>query len=106
MPRTAETFPNSQPLLSPMFVETVTQLIAIKRDEAQQAFHVPNNYTLAMRVAENELRRIIQRLLADKAIKLGFIVRTLVRLVNKKGVSLLLHNLVFLSHTCKMLFLG
>ncbi|SJL18085.1 uncharacterized protein ARMOST_21657 [Armillaria ostoyae] len=106
MPRIIEPASNPHLSLPPTFAETATRLIAIKRDKAQQAFHIPNNYSLAMRVNEAELRRIMQGLAVDTTIKLGFVVRTLVRLVNTKGVSLLLHNPVFLTATCKMLFPG
>ncbi|SJL17806.1 uncharacterized protein ARMOST_21368 [Armillaria ostoyae] len=106
MPRIIELASNSNLHLPPTFAETATRLIAIKRDEAQQAFRVPNDYSLAMRVNEAELRRITQGLSTDTTIKLGFVVRTLARLINKKGVALLLHNPVFLTTARKMLFPG
>ncbi|KAK0183756.1 hypothetical protein F5146DRAFT_1147170 [Armillaria mellea] len=57
-----------------------------------------------MHVDESELRQLVQGLSVDTTIKLSFAVRTLARLVNKKGVALLLHNPVFLSTTQRMLF--
>ncbi|PBK91812.1 hypothetical protein ARMGADRAFT_1031300 [Armillaria gallica] len=72
MPLTIEP-PNSQTTVSPAFTKTARQLIAYKRDEAQQALHVPSNYSLAMHINEDELRHITWDLLINMTIKLGFI---------------------------------
>ncbi|PBK74568.1 hypothetical protein ARMSODRAFT_971711, partial [Armillaria solidipes] len=89
--------PTPHSLLPNTFVLPVQRIITIKLDEARAVFRVPKDYTLRMRVDNDELRELVRGLPLATAVRLDYITRTLVRVANDRGTALILHNPVYLE---------
>ncbi|KAK0445052.1 uncharacterized protein EV420DRAFT_1648572 [Desarmillaria tabescens] len=96
--------PPPHPALPASFVLPVQQIISVKHDEARGVFRVPRDYSMRMSIDEDELRILKRGLPVLIAVRLDFIMRTLVRVSNQRGSALILHNPVYLDMMQRMLY--
>ncbi|PBK80759.1 hypothetical protein ARMGADRAFT_1039804 [Armillaria gallica] len=83
-------------LLPPMFVVMTAKLIELKCEDCLEAFMLPRDYSLRMRLDEGRLSRIIRDLARPSAMRYDYTIRTLLRIANDKGCALMLHHSLFL----------
>ncbi len=98
---------DEQPLhltLPPIFLILATRIIEIKRETACAVFCIPIDYRLKMRLNENFFEQLTGPLPHEMALRMDYVIRTLIRTVNEKGCALLLHNPLFLFDLHQSLF--
>ncbi|KAK0467351.1 uncharacterized protein EV420DRAFT_1474669 [Desarmillaria tabescens] len=92
-------------LLPPMFMAIMAKLIETKYDKAQHAFLILEDYNLTMRIDKGHLSQIIRDLTRPMTMQYNYAARTLYRVANKKGCTLLLHHPIFLQAIHDTIFL-